>query len=63
VPRFGLNPRPYADPKELRQRRYLLWPVFAWRVVAPEPRERRLSLLEKHVLGLCGDCRIWKPLA
>lgn len=33
--------------------RWLLWPVFAWQVVAPHPRPRRLNVLQKAVLGLC----------
>lgn len=33
--------------------RWILWPVFAWRVVAPRPRQRKLDLFQKAVLGLC----------
>lgn len=32
--------------------RYVLWPVFAWRVVAPVPRERKLNIFQRAVLGL-----------
>jgi len=32
--------------------RWVLWPVFAWRVVAPVPKERSLNLFQKAVLGL-----------
>jgi hypothetical protein len=30
----------------------VLWPVFAWRVVAPVPREQLLNLFQRAVLGL-----------
>lgn len=32
--------------------RWVLWPVVAWRVVAPVPRERKLNLFQRAVLGL-----------
>lgn len=32
--------------------RWVLWPVRAWRVVAPVPRERKLNLFQRAVLGL-----------
>lgn len=32
--------------------RWVLWPVFAWRVVAPVPKEARLNLFQHAVLGL-----------
>jgi len=32
--------------------RYVLWPVFAWRVVAPLPRDRSLNLFQRAVLSL-----------
>lgn len=34
-------------------KRSLLWPVWGYRVVAPERRERKLNILQKAVLGLC----------
>lgn len=34
-------------------KRSLLWPVWGYRVVAPERRERELNILQKAVLGLC----------
>ncbi|HEX5749775.1 MAG TPA: hypothetical protein VFZ09_26325 [Archangium sp.] len=33
--------------------RWLLWPVWAWRVVAPQARERKLNLFQRAVLNLC----------
>jgi hypothetical protein len=32
--------------------RWVLWPVFAWRVVAPVPKDRKLNLFQRAVLGL-----------
>ncbi len=33
-------------------RQHLLWPVWAWRVVMPEPREQGLNILQRVVLRL-----------
>jgi hypothetical protein len=35
------------------ERRFFLWPVLMYRVVAPEVRDRQLNVLEKAVLGMC----------
>ncbi len=32
--------------------RWVLWPIFTWRVVAPVPRERKINLFQRAVLGL-----------
>lgn len=32
--------------------RWVLWPVFAWRVVAPVPMERKLNVFQRAVLDL-----------
>lgn len=32
--------------------RWVLWALFAWRVVAPVPKERKLNLFQRAVLGL-----------
>lgn len=48
-PVLYFRPRAHVTPGE---RRYLLWPAWAWRVVAPRRRERRLNVLQKAVLGL-----------
>ncbi|WNG39367.1 hypothetical protein F0U61_41160 [Archangium violaceum] len=32
--------------------RWVLWPLFAWRVVAPVPKEYKLNLFQRAVLGL-----------
>jgi hypothetical protein len=32
--------------------RWVLWPVIAWRVLAPVPRDHRVNVLQRAVLGL-----------
>ena len=32
--------------------KWVLWPVLTWRVVAPVPKERKLNLFQRAVLGL-----------
>lgn len=32
--------------------RWVLWPLFVWRVVAPVPKERKLNVFQRAVLGL-----------
>jgi hypothetical protein len=45
---------PKAEHDHDRSNRvYLVWPAAAWRVVAPQPTERHLNLLQKAVLGFC----------
>jgi hypothetical protein len=44
---------PEWEGQECRARKFLLWPAFAYRVLAPEPRRRSLNLLQRHVLNLC----------
>lgn len=34
-------------------REFLLWPTWAYRVVAPRIRERKLNVLQRAVMGLC----------
>ena len=34
-------------------RRFLLWPVYAYRVLAPKPRPSALNIFQKAVLGFC----------
>lgn len=38
--------------------RWLLWPAWGWRVVAPRPRQRQLNIFQKAVLGLCRAGRV-----
>lgn len=44
------------DPWEHRRaehRQDLLWPAYAYRVLAPEVRERQLNVFQKAILGMC----------
>jgi len=34
-------------------RRFLLWPAFGYRVLAPRPAQKRLNVFQKAVLGFC----------
>lgn len=36
-----------------RERRYIMWPAYMYRVVAPAARKRKVNILEKAVIGLC----------
>lgn len=36
-----------------RSRRFVLWPAWAYRVVAPRVRQRQLNVLQRAVMGLC----------
>ncbi len=40
-------------PGRLQDRRYLLWPAFAYRVAAPAPRPRAIDNFQRGVLALC----------
>jgi hypothetical protein len=47
---LSFDPRAHVRAGE---RAYLLWPAWAYHVVAPEAREQTLNFLQKTVLGLC----------
>ena len=49
-PVLSFGPKHHA---RWRDRRFLLWPAWAYRVVAPRIRQRRLNLLQRAVMGLC----------
>jgi len=49
-PVLNFNPRPHA---RAGKREYLLWPAWAYRVVAPRVRPRSLNMFQRAVLGLC----------
>jgi len=44
------SPKPHA---RWEKRRYVLWPAWAYRVVAPRKRARKLNVFQRAVLGLC----------
>ena len=46
--------KPTAKPLSYaRGRQWLLWPVWAYRVIAPRPAPERLNLFQRSVLSLC----------
>ena len=50
------NPVLYFGPRHHARwasREFLLWPAWAYRVVAPQIRRRSLNVLQRAVLGLC----------
>jgi len=49
VLRFRLRPVP-ADQPKLRE--HLLWPAYAWRVVAPQVHRPKLNALQRATLGV-----------
>ena len=50
----------HAHRHERADRIYLVWPVAAWRVLAPLPTDRKINILQKAVLGICrsASCRV-----
>lgn len=38
----------------VRRNEWLLWPAYAYRVVAPPVRDRKINILQKVVLGICN---------
>lgn len=49
-PALNFGPRPHA---RWSSRRFLLWPAWAYRVVAPRVRQRQLNVLQRAIMGLC----------
>ena len=49
-PALNFGPRHHA---RWSARHFLLWPAWAYRVVAPRVRQRKLNVLQRAVLGLC----------
>lgn len=47
---LNFGPRPHT---RWRSRELLLWPAWAYRVVAPQVRKRKLNMLQRAVMGLC----------
>lgn len=44
---------PKSKPLSARGRQWLLWPVWAYRVVVPQPAPKRFNLFQRAVLSLC----------
>jgi hypothetical protein len=49
-PILNFGPKAHIKPN---QKAYLLWPAYAYQVVAPEVKLRQLNVLQKAVLGMC----------
>lgn len=49
-PALNFGPRPHARWSVCK---FLLWPAWAYRVVAPRVRQRRLNVLQRAIMGLC----------
>ena len=58
TPALDYGPRPHADPGRRDDRVWLLWPAWAFRVIAPEFRRRPLNALQKAVLGVLRASRV-----
>ena len=58
TPVLSYGPRAHADPGKRNDREWLLWPAWAFRVVAPELRSRDVNLLQKAVLGMLRASRL-----
>ena len=49
-PALNFGPRSHA---RWSSRRFLLWPAWGYRVVAPRARQRKLNVLQRAIMGLC----------
>ena len=49
-PALNFGPRHHA---RWSARQFLLWPAWAYRVVAPRVRQRKLNVLQRAIMGLC----------
>lgn len=49
-PALNFGPRHHARSSS---RQFLLWPAWAYRVVAPRVRQRKLNVLQRAIMGLC----------
>ena len=49
-PALNFGPRSHA---RWSSRQFLLWPAWAYRVVAPRVRQRKLNVLQRAIMGLC----------
>lgn len=49
-PALNFGPRHHA---RWSSRQFLLWPAWAYRVVAPRVRQRKFNVLQRAIMGLC----------
>ena len=55
---LSYGPRAHANPGGRNDREWVCWPAWAFRVVAPEFRERPFNVLQKAVLGVLRASRL-----
>lgn len=58
TPVLSYGPRAHAYPGGRNDRAWVLWPAWAYRVVVPEFRRRRINVLQKAVLGVLRASRL-----
>ena len=58
TPILSYGPRAHANPGGRNDREWVCWPAWAFRVVAPEFRERPFNVLQKAVLGVLRASRL-----
>ena len=58
TPILSYGPRAHADPGGRNDRVWVYWPAWAFRVVAPEFRDRSFNVLQKAVLGMLRASRL-----
>jgi hypothetical protein len=52
-PVLDFNPRRSKEHGTRDSWEYVLWPAWAYRVVAPSPRRRKLNTFQRAIMGLC----------
>ena len=55
---LSYGPHAHANPGRRNDREWVYWPAWAFRVVAPELRERPFNVLQKAVLGMLRASRL-----
>ena len=58
TPILSYGPRAHANPGPRNDRVWVLWPAWAFRVIAPELRRRPFNLLQKAILGVLRASRL-----
>jgi len=53
TPVLDFSPYRPATHSRYAERRFILWPAYSYRIVAPRPRSRPLNLMQRAVLNLC----------
>ena len=53
APVLNFGPRRPREHSKRTSWEYILWPAWAYRVVAPRVRDRQLNMFQRAVLGLC----------